>query len=266
MRSQLAQATAKNKKTQPHDSNCIASRVETRVRLDERIFGSSMAHLSGLSSPVGANPNLNKSVVMTLLAQLADSVSSLSFSPKGNFLVATSWDHQVRCWEIGSSVPKAMILHDEPTEFKRITSPFKYQTKCVAAFPDHQGFLVGSIEGKVGVLHVDDSQQSKNFTFKCHRHENEIYTINSLNFHPVHHTFATAGSDGAFNFWDKDSKKRLMVTARFSQSIRCSTFNSDGSIFAFAVGYDWSMGPEYYNPAENNYILLHTPQESEVKL
>lgn len=27
----------------------------------------------------------------------------------------------------------------------------------------------------------------------------------------MHHTFATAGSDGAFNFWDKDSKQRLKV-------------------------------------------------------
>ena len=29
----------------------------------------------------------------------------------------------------------------------------------------------------------------------------------------VHHTFATAGSDGAFNFWDKDSKQRLKVSS-----------------------------------------------------
>lgn len=27
----------------------------------------------------------------------------------------------------------------------------------------------------------------------------------------IHHTFATAGSDGAFNFWDKDGKQRLKV-------------------------------------------------------
>lgn len=27
----------------------------------------------------------------------------------------------------------------------------------------------------------------------------------------VQGTFATAGSDGAFNFWDKDSKQRLKV-------------------------------------------------------
>lgn len=44
---------------------------------------------------------------------------------------------------------------------------------------------VGSIEGRVGVHHLDDAQQSKNFTFKCHRDGNDIYSVNSLNFHPV---------------------------------------------------------------------------------
>ncbi|RVW15728.1 Protein RAE1 [Vitis vinifera] len=33
-------------------------------------------------------------------------------------------------------------LQNPQTEFKRITSPLKYQTRCVAAFPDQQGFLV----------------------------------------------------------------------------------------------------------------------------
>lgn len=44
---------------------------------------------------------------------------------------------------------------------------------------------VGSIEGRVGVHHIDDSQQSKNFTFKCHREGNDVFSVNSLNFHPV---------------------------------------------------------------------------------
>ncbi|KAL2942668.1 Protein RAE1 [Bienertia sinuspersici] len=49
-----------------------------------------------------------------------DSVSSLCFSPKANFLVATSWDNQVRCWEITkngmnvASVPNALISYDHP--------------------------------------------------------------------------------------------------------------------------------------------------------
>ncbi|KAI9082452.1 hypothetical protein K1719_035595 [Acacia pycnantha] len=35
--------------------------------------------------------------------------------------------------------------------------------------------------------------------------------VNSLNFHLVHHIFATANSDGACNSWDKDNKERLKV-------------------------------------------------------
>lgn len=37
----------------------------------------------------------------------------------------------------------------------------------------------------------------------------------------VHHTFATAGSDGAFNFWDKDSKQRLKVSMSSFSFVEC---------------------------------------------
>lgn len=53
--------------------------------------------------------------------------------------------------------------------YKQLQSPLKYQTRCIAAFPDKTGYLVGSIEGRVAVHHVEDNLQSKNFTFKCHR-------------------------------------------------------------------------------------------------
>ncbi|XP_024960422.1 protein RAE1-like [Cynara cardunculus var. scolymus] len=334
----------------------------------------------GMGSASNTNPNKSTEVV----SSPTDAVSSLCFSPKANYLVATSWDNQVRCWEVtkngtsvstvaktsmahehpvlcsawkddGSTVfsggcdkqvkmwpllsggqPVTVAMHDSPVtqvawisemnllvsgswdktlrywdlrqsnpvhtqqlpdrcyaltvrhplmvvatadrnliafnlqnpqaEFKRIVSPLKYQTRCVAAFPDQQGFLVGSIEGRVGVHHLDEQQQSKNFTFKCHREGNDIYSVNSLNFHPVHQTFATAGSDGAFNFWDKDSKQRLKAMSRCNQAIPCSSFNNDGSIYAYAVCYDWSKGAENHNPATaKTCIYLHLPQESEVK-
>ncbi|KAH9667326.1 protein RAE1 [Citrus sinensis] len=49
------------------------------------------------------------------------SVSSLCFSPKANILVATSWDNQVRCWEISHSgtavaTAHASISHDHPDD------------------------------------------------------------------------------------------------------------------------------------------------------
>ncbi|GAA0139668.1 hypothetical protein Leryth_016652 [Lithospermum erythrorhizon] len=338
--------------------------------------------MSGFGSQALPNENPNKSTEVS--QPPSDSVSSLCFSPKSNHLIATSWDNQVRCWEITksgnvvSSAPKASITHDQPvlcsawkddgttvfsggcdkqakmwpllsggqpvqvavhdapvkdmawvpemnllvtgswdktlkywdlrqqnpvhvqtlpercfalnvkyplmvvgtadrniivfnlqnpqTEFKRIVSPLKYQTRCLAAFPDQQGFLVGSIEGRVGVHHLDDAHQSKNFTFKCHRDGNDIYSVNSLNFHPQYHTFATAGSDGGFNFWDKDSKQRLKNMARCPQPISCSTFNNDGSIFSYAVCYDWNKGAQNHNPSNaKTHIYLHLPPESDVK-
>lgn len=46
-------------------------------------------------------------------------------------------------------------------------------------------FQVGSIEGRVAVQHIDEAQHPKNFTFKCHRDNNDIYAVNAINFHPV---------------------------------------------------------------------------------
>jgi hypothetical protein len=43
---------------------------------------------------------------------------------------------------------------------------------------------VGSIEGRVAVHHVEEALQAKNFTFKCHRDGNDIYSVNSIAFHP----------------------------------------------------------------------------------
>ncbi|KAL8061027.1 hypothetical protein ABFX02_02G062200 [Erythranthe guttata] len=222
-------------------------------------------------------------------------IRELAWIPEMNLLVTGSWDKTLRYWDLRQQNPTwvqqlpdrcyalsvkhplmvvgtadrnilVFNLQNPQTEFKRIVSPLKYQTRCLAAFPDQQGFLVGSIEGRVGVHHFDDSLSSKNFTFKCHRDGNDIYSVNSLNFHPVHHTFSTAGSDGAFNFWDKDSKQRLKAMLRCNQPITCSSFNNDGSIYAYSVCYDWSKGAENHNPSTaKTHIYLHQPQEVEVK-
>lgn len=61
----------------------------------------------------GVNPN--KDVQVT--PALADGISSLSFSPRANILVATCWDNNVYCWEVasnGQATAKASTSHTQP--------------------------------------------------------------------------------------------------------------------------------------------------------
>jgi mRNA export factor len=61
-------------------------------------------------------------------------------------------------------------LQNPQQPYKTVASPLKWQTRVVSCFPDRTGYLVGSIEGRVAVHHVEDSVgAAKNFTFKCHR-------------------------------------------------------------------------------------------------
>lgn len=219
-----------------------------------------------------------------------------------NLLVTGGWDKALKYWDCRSPTPAhtqqlservyAMDINyplavvgtadrnlyvynlTNPSQpFKSLPSQLKWQTRCVSCFPDRQGYLVGSIEGRVSVQHVDDQQAAtKNFTFKCHRDNNDIYAVNAIAFHPVFGTFATAGSDGAYTFWDKDSKQRLKGQNRgvyannVPAPIPACAFNRDGTIFAYAVSYDWSKGYSEYNPqVMKNTILLHPVKEDEIK-
>eukprot|EP00877_Chromochloris_zofingiensis_P011447 jgi/Chrzof1/6556/Cz19g00280.t1 len=227
-------------------------------------------------------------------------IRQVALIPEINLLVTGSWDKTLKYWDmrqpnaaftyqlpercytldvkhpllvVGTADRHILVfnLQNPNTPYKTLQSPLKWQTRCLAAFPDKTGYLVGSIEGRVAVHHVEDSpNNSKNFTFKCHRDNDNIYSVNSITFHPQFGTFVTAGSDGMYNFWDKDSKQRLKAMQKCmygneSAPIPCGCFNHDGTIYAYAVSYDWSKGFAAYNKdTMKNHILLHATNEQEV--
>ena len=110
---------------------------------------------------------------------------------------------------------------------KTMISPLKMQPRCIAIYrPNPNGFAIGSIEGRCGLEYFEEKDQAAKFSFKCHREETKnIYSVNSIRFHPIHGTFTTAGSDGCFHFWDKDSKQRLKANSSKSLPITCISFN-----------------------------------------
>lgn len=89
--------------------------------------------------------------------------------------------------------------------------------------------------------------------------------MNSISFHPQHGTFSTAGSDGTFHFWDKDAKHRLKGYPAVGGSIVATTFNKTGSIFAYAVSYDWSKGYQHNAASYPIKIMLHPVDSDECK-
>lgn len=224
-------------------------------------------------------------------------------NPAGNspLLVTGSWDKTVKYWDLRQSTPIAtvdcqervytmdikskllvvgtadryinIINLDNPTKFyKTMQSPLKFQTRAVSCFTDASGFAVGSIEGRCAIQYVEEKDSSSNFSFKCHRETpagnrdmNNIYSLNAISFHPVHGTFSTAGSDGTFHFWDKDAKHRLKGYPSVGGTISSSAFNRNGTIFAYAVSYDWSKGYSANTQQTPNKVMLHPVAQEEVK-
>jgi mRNA export factor len=227
------------------------------------------------------------------IAQHQAPVKSVFCVNEMNAVVTGSWDKTMKYWDIRapkeqSSValpervyamdvryPLAVVgtaerhlliydlrKHQQP--FRTLVSPLKMQTRCVATFMNSTGFAVGSIEGRVAIQHIDDKEASKNFAFKCHRINQEVYAVNNIAFHK-YGTFATAGSDGIYTFWDKDSKQRLKIFQRNTNPITCAAFHKDGLIYAYAVSYDWSKGHEHHDKSKPNKIYLHPVTDAEIK-
>jgi len=213
--------------------------------------------------------------------------------------VTGSWDKTVKYWDFRSPTPAGtlpcqdrvytMDVRDnllvigtadryinvvnlkDPTKFyKTIQSPLKWQTRVVSCFTDSQGFAIGSIEGRCAIQYVEEKDSSLNFSFKCHRdppqaNVTNVHAVNAISFHPVHGTFSTAGSDGTFHFWDKDAKHRLKGYPNVGGSITTTAFNKTGSIFAYAMSYDWSKGYQGNSATYPTKVMLHPVQADECK-
>lgn len=223
----------------------------------------------------------------------------------GPIVASASWDKTLRYWDTRQPQPVSTIqlpdrayamdtqkqllvvgtadrqmcqinLANPATIFQTVSSPLKWQTRVITCYPDGTGYAVGSIEGRCAIQYVDPERQKKDsFAFKCHREQKNppavskptsvIYALNAISFHPVFGTFSTAGSDGFFHNWDKDSRYRLRGSPSVGGTIPCTAFNRNGTIFAYAVSYDWSKGHQFNTQNYPNTVKLHAVAEEEVK-
>ncbi|XP_042893725.1 mitotic checkpoint protein BUB3-like [Penaeus japonicus] len=196
-------------------------------------------------------------------------VSSLPFSRQENQLPGNYW-----------LPPLAKLLvrmHHKITQGsenmgfaqQRRESSLKYQTRCIQCFPNKQGYVVSSIEGRVAVEYLDPSPevQKKKYAFKCHRLKEDgiekIFPVNAISFHNGYNTFATGGSDGYVNIWDGFNKKRLCQFHRYPTSISSLCFSNDGNTLAIACSYMYEQ--EEIDPMPEDCIFIRRVTDQETK-
>lgn len=132
-----------------------------------------------------------------------------------NCIVTGSWDKTLKFWDLRSSQPAASVslteriyamdvvfpllvagtadrqisiinLNNPSTVYKSLLSPLKFQTRSIACFHNGAGYAVSSIEGRVGIQYIEDKDASLNFSFKCHREEKNVFSVNAMSFHPIY--------------------------------------------------------------------------------
>ncbi|KAJ2611725.1 mitotic spindle checkpoint protein Bub3 [Coemansia sp. RSA 1365] len=224
-------------------------------------------------------------------------VSALEFVPVNGILISGSWDRTLRTWDgrvQGAASPVAkldveervysmsvrgtlvavalagrkILIYDtrrfeDPLEIRE--SSLKFPTRCVKLMPDYRGFVCSSVEGRVAVDYL--GTEKSNYAFKCHRQAADdntdlVYPVNTVAFHPVHHTFVTGGSDGVVSLWDPDNKKRLKQYQAYPTSISALDFNASGSALAIASSYTYDEGEKSHPP---DSIWIKAISENETK-
>jgi len=222
-----------------------------------------------------------------------DSISSMNYSKDANVLITGSWDRTIKFWDPKSTNSQPQSSYTLPErvyhmdlvnntlvvalasrlfhiyDIRNMKEPIseresslKFMTRALACMVNGQGYATGSVEGRIAVEYFDSSPQvqEQKYAFKCHRQTiddvDHVWPVNSLAFHPVYNTFASAGSDGIVSIWDHQSKKRLRQYPKYDSPVPSIAFNSDGTKLAVAVCNTWDEGEEVAKQANRPYLYI----------
>ena len=230
-------------------------------------------------------------------------VSGVAAVNVGQPMVATvSWDRTLKYWDLTKPEPVAIVqlperavsisskqrllvigcanrqvvtinLENPSVIFKTIQSPLRHDTQIVSCQVDGSGYAIGGIEWRCAIQYINPPTAPANFSFKCHRVQqgttnrpiDEVYPVTALDFHPVQNTLVTGGADGTFHVWDKDNRHRLAFTKSLGEPVTAVAFNAQGTLLAYALGYDWHKGFQFSTPNKKPTVSVHKVNEWEIR-
>lgn len=228
-----------------------------------------------------------------------EAIRCVHYCPSVNLIITGSWDKYVKLWD--PRIPTCVGAYEQPdkvytldtvddklvvgTANRKIRiwnlsnmnmpesreSSLKYQTRTIKCFPNKQGFVLSSIEGRVAVEYFDMNPevQRKKYAFKCHRNKEDsvelVFPVNAISFHNIHNTFATGGSDGIVNIWDGFNKKRLCQFHAYPAGITSLSFDYSGNYLAIASSYNYEKGHPIQAIKDSIYIRRVSELETKPK-
>lgn len=96
----------------------------------------------------------------------------------------------------------------------------------------------------VGKFNLKNFAKDDLILFKAHSKKDNLYPVNAAGFSKLTwYSMYTASTDGNFYFWDIKAKNKLTVyTMTENNPITAADLSPNHKFFAFAIGYDWSIG------------------------
>ena len=147
------------------------------------------------------------------------------------------------------------------------------QVTSIALSPSKTRIMVASSDGRTNVSRIEETSTSYKainiLTFKSHISDqggaNRItYSVHDVGFHPTSEYFLyTAGADGKLVFWDQQAKNKIRQFNFSSVSVTRAKLSPDGSLMAYALGYDYTRGIEGDMSCHSS-INVHVMQDNEL--
>ncbi|CAE8623147.1 unnamed protein product [Polarella glacialis] len=237
-----------------------------------------------------------------LLGEHDEAIRCVEFHSHSQQVFSASWDRTLRAWDLRQPGPSLAVVNLGTKAFcmdvgvdkvivggadrcvhvfdtrrlgtllEKRESSLKHQIRSVKVGIDQKFFASSSVEGRVAIEYFDPEENlSSRYAFKCHRVreagcEEKVHPVNAIDFHPVHGTFATGGSDGGVCVWDGYAKKRVWKLNPFHTSVSSLSFSADGSQLAVAVSYTFDDGERMPPPVPELVVRQVTSSEVMAKV
>jgi mRNA export factor len=150
----------------------------------------------------------------------------------------------------------------------------------IALKPNSHRLAACSIDGRICMTDMSfDNYGNVKFTdyilFRAHRNEvknqpqqSYLYQVNGIGFNKKFPNYLySVGSNSVTFFWDCVNKNKSAEFNYGGVQVTAADHSPCGRFFAYALGYDWSMGVwELPNVKSRPFVCVHAVKENEIRI